>query len=182
MNSRFKKNKQNIENKGFTIIEMVVYIALFGLILTVLFNMITMAFQTNNRIIASAKVNSDTHGALERMTYEIINSHHIYLPTSNFDTSPDGQLSIVSQIELVDNEQETFLDFYLENDTLFLKKEGHVPVALTSADVLVSNLKFSYHQNGNRESVSIEITINSAKNGMSDVKIHTISTSTLRSI
>ncbi|MCK5490769.1 MAG: hypothetical protein KAI67_02915 [Candidatus Pacebacteria bacterium] len=180
MNSKLKKDAQNTGDKGFTIIEMVSYIALIGIILTVLFNMILLSFKTNSTILSWSKVNSDTHSSLERMTYEIINAQYVYLPTSNFSTSPGGQLSLVTKNELAVNEQKAYLDFYMENDTLFLKKDGLEPVALTSADVVVSDLEFSYHQNGERESITIDLTIKSARVGASEVEIHILNTIALR--
>jgi len=180
MNLKSKKYAQGKEDKGFTIIEMVVYIALISIILTVLFNMISLTFKTNNMILSWSKVNSDTHSSLERMTYEITNAQYVYLPTSNFSISPGGQLSLVTESGLTANEQKAYMDFYMENDTLFLKKDGLDPVALTSSDVVVSDLEFSYHQNGNRESVTIDLTIKSAKVDMSEAEIHTVSTITLR--
>lgn len=182
MNSMLKRVNTNIKNNGFTIIEMVVYIALVSILLTVLFNVISFTFKSNNRLVAWSKVNSDTHSAIDRMTYEITNSQYIYLPTSNFSTTPDGQLSIVTEVNLSTNEQKAYIDFYLENGTIFLKKDGQSPVALTSADVSVSSLEFFYHKNGVRESVTIDLTINSAKSDMSDVSTHTINTIALRSI
>jgi type II secretory pathway pseudopilin PulG len=179
INKKIKnKNKEN----GFTLIEMTVYVALIGVIFIVLFEIIFFIMKANNKIIALSKISSDAHNAMERMTYEIINSQYIYLPTSSFSSS-DAQLSLATAIGASANEQITFVDFYVENSTLFLKKEGVGlnPIALTSSDVLVSDLEFSYYKNDSRESVTIDMVVSPKNNAMSDSEIHLINTVTLRS-
>ena len=63
--------KIKIKNKeeGFTLIEMIVYVALVGIIFIVLFNIIFFIIKANNKIIALSRVNSNAHSAMERMTY-----------------------------------------------------------------------------------------------------------------
>ena len=161
-------------------IEMIVYAALIGVIFIVLFEIIFFIMRANNKIIALARISSNAHSAMERMTYEIVNSQYIYLPTSNFSSS-DAQLSLATEVDVSSNEEITFVDFYVENDALFLKKEGLSPIALTSSDVLVSNLEFLYYKNDLRESVTINMTVNPKNSAMSDSEIHLINTVALRS-
>ncbi len=175
-----KKLKTKNKKNGFTLIEMVVYVALIGVIFIVLFNIIFFIIRANNKIIALSRISSNAHSAMERMTYEIINSQKVYLPTSNFSSS-GAQLSLVTPIGASANEEITFVDFYVENETLFLKKEGLNPMALTSSDVLVSDMEFSYYKNDSRESVTIDMTVNPRSSAMSDSAIHLINTVALRS-
>lgn len=170
------KNKE----KGFTLIEMVVYVALIGVIFIVLLNIIFFIMRANNKIIALSRISSNAHSAMERMTYEIVNSQNVYLPTSNFSSS-DAQLSLATEVGASPNEEIAFIDFYVENNTLFLKKEGLSPMALTSSDVLVSDMEFLYYKNDLRESVTIDMTVNPRNSAMSDSTIHLINTVALRS-
>lgn len=175
-----KKIKIKNKEKGFTLIEMVVYVALIGVIFVVLFEIIFFIIRANNKIIALTKISSNAHSAMERMTYEIVNSQNIYLPTSNFSSS-DAQLSLATEIGASLNEEITFVDFYIEDGTLFLKKEGINPIALISSDVSVSDLEFLYYKNNSRESVTIDMTVNSKNSAMSDSEIHLVNTVALRS-
>ncbi len=171
------KNKES----GFTLIEMIVYVALVGIISVVLFGVTFFVIRANNKIIALSKVSSNAHSVMERMTYEIANSKYIYLPTSNFSSS-DAQLSLVTEVGASSNEDITFVDFYVENGTLFLKEEIlDDPVALTSSDVLVSGMKFSYYKNDLRESVTVDMIIQAKNSAMSDSTIHLVNTVALRS-
>jgi len=175
-----KKIKIKNKEKGFTLIEMVVYAALIGIIFVVLFNIIFFIMRSNNKIIALSRISSNAHSAMERMTYEIVNSQRIYLPTSNFFSS-DAQLSLITEIGASPSEEIAFVDFYVENETLFLKKEGLNPIALTSSDVSVSGMEFLYYKNDLRESVKIEMTVNPKNSAMSDSIIHLINVVALRS-
>jgi prepilin-type N-terminal cleavage/methylation domain-containing protein len=175
--------KIKIKNKeeGFTLIEMIVYVALVGIISVVLFGVTFFVIRANNKIIALSKVSSNANSVMERMTYEITNSKYIYLPTSNFSSS-DAQLSLVTEVGASSNEDITFIDLYVEDGTLFLKEEIlDDPVALTSSDVLVSGMKFSYYKNDSRESVTVDMTIQAKNSAMSDSTIHLVNTVALRS-
>lgn len=169
------------DKSGFTLIEMIVYVALVGIISIVLFNVTFFVIRANNKIIALSRVSSNAHSVMERMTYEITNSKYIYLPTSNFSLS-DVQLSLVTEVGASSNEDITFVDFYVEDSTLFLKEEGlDDPIALTSSDVLVSRMKFSYYKNDSRESVIVDMTIQAKNSAVSDSEIHLVNTVALRS-
>ena len=175
------------DKSGFTLIEMVIYTALVGIISVVLFGIIFFVIRVNNKITSLSIVSSNAHSAMERMTYEIANSKYIYLPTSSFDVcngdpGKECQLSLATEVDATANEDITFVDFYLENKTIFLKKEELIlPVALISSDVFVSKLEFSYYKNGSRESVTIDMTVQSKNSAISDSTIHLINTVALRS-
>ncbi len=174
--------KIKIKNKeeGFTLIEMIVYVALVGIIFIVLFNIIFFIIKANNKIIALSRVNSNAHSAMERMTYEIINSNYVYLPTSNF-SSNNAQMSLATKVGASSNEEITFIDFYVENNTIFLKEEGLGSIAITSQDVLVSDMEFLYYKNDSRESITIDMIIQAKNSAVSDSVIHLVNTVSLRS-
>lgn len=176
-----KKNNAS----GFTLVEMIVYVGLIGIISVVLFGAILFIVRANNKIMALSRVNSNAYSVMDRIKYEIENSNYIYIPTSNFvnynyDLSKGTQLSLVTKVGASLPESITFVDFYVENDTLFLKEEGLDPIALTSSDVLVSGLEFSYYKNDSRESVTIDITVKSRNSAVSDSAINLINTTALR--
>ncbi len=183
---RFVKNKNIFDNKkGFTLVEMIIYIALVGIISVILFGILLFIIRVNNKIIALSRVNSNAYSTMERMTYEIINSQYIYIPTSNFvnynpDLSAGNQLSLATEIDSLANEEINYIDFYLENDALFIKEEGSVPIALNSSDVQITKLEFSYFKNDQRESVQVNMTIKANNSSLSDSEVNLINTVTLR--
>lgn len=184
MKNIMNKNKKIKNDSGYTLIEMVVYVALIGIIVLFIYGVISFIYFENKKIVNLTRINSSAYGSIERIRYEVENSNYIYLPTSNmanynYDAGKADQLSLATEIGVSSPEDITFVDFYLENETIFLKKEGLDPIALTSSDVLVSDLSFSYYKNDWRESVTIGITIESKDSSISSVNL--ISTIALRS-
>jgi hypothetical protein len=123
---------------------------------------------------------------MERLIYETSNANNIYLPTSNFtnynySALKAKQFSVVTSQSVSGNETTAYIDFYLENNTLFMKQDGSSPVALTSPGVNVQSLDFYYYKNGTRESVKIDLTVKSNNILNPDAKINIITSIALRS-
>ncbi len=166
-----KNNKFSKKHNGFTLIEIIVYVALFGIVVSVVLDVIMFVYSTNKKTTSYMQVNSDALSAMERMTYEITGSQYIYLATSSFDNPSSGQLSLATEIYATANDDITYLDFYVDSNTLFLKKDGQDPVPLTSKNVSVSTFNVSYYKNGARESVKIDMTIQSLSNPSSEINL-----------
>lgn len=179
--------KETIDNKkGYTLIEMLIYIALLGIIMVVIVGVFFTISRTNSRIVATIEINSNAYSAMERMIYEITNADNIYLPTSNFSNynyngAKAKQFSLVTKQAVSINERIAYIDFYLENNTIFMKQDGASPIALTSDNVLVDSVDFYYFKNGDRESVKIDLTVNSNNILNSETKIDLSTVIALRS-
>ncbi len=157
-----KKN----DKKGFTLVEIIVYVALFGIIVSVILNVILFIFTMNKKIASYSQVNSDALSAMERIIYEVTNSEYIYDATSSA-----AQLSLATSNYATVNDDLTFLDFYVEGGTLFMKQDGSGSVPLTSGNVSVSALSFSYYENGSKDSVTIDLTLQSITNPSSSINL-----------
>lgn len=187
MNNLPRKHKKLSKDKGgYTIVEMLVYMAIIAIIAVVIFDVVFFVYRINNRIVSVIQVNSNAYGAAERIIYEIQNAGYVYLPTSNFanynyNPAKSDQLSLVTNAGVTLPETTSYVDFYLENSTLFIKKDGADPVALTASNVVVSDLSFNYYTNDWRESVVIDLTIRPNNTLSSDSSIHLVSTAALRS-
>lgn len=158
------KNSQ--KKNGYTLIELLVYIALFGAISLIMMGVFAVVNRTNAKIVSYTAINTNAYSAMDRMIYEIANSGHVYTPTSNFvnfnyNALKASQLSLATAQGAVSPEGLSYVDFYLENETIFLKKEGASPIALTSPNISVQNLQFSYYKNDSRESVKIDFIVKS---------------------
>ena len=191
MNNIFNKTKRNKSSSGYTLIEMIIYVALIGIITVFIYGVILFVYNSNKRTVNLVKINSNAYSAMERMRYEVENADYIYLPTSNmanydYDAIEADQLSLATKIGALSSDDITFVDIYLENETVFIKKEGSIlnpspPVALTSSGVVVSDLSFFYYKNGLRESITIDVTIEPKNSSVSSRTIHLINTIALRS-
>lgn len=78
---------------------------------------------------------------MEIMTHEIKEAKGIYSPTSIFSNA-NGQLSLETTNYLPAGENTSYIDFYLCQERLCLKKEGQDPIAITSDKVEFESLTF----------------------------------------
>lgn len=172
--------------KGYTLAEMLLYVALLGAITAVIVGIFFIISRTNSKIVSLIEINSNAYSTMERMVYEISNADNIYMPTSNFtnynyDAAKAKQFSLVTRQAVPANEDAAYMDFYLENNTIFMKQDGANPVALTSSNVSVQSLNFYYYKNDARESVKIDFTVKSNNILNPDSSINLVTTVALRS-
>ena len=161
--SVLNNNKILKKSSGYSLVELLVYITLFILVALTIAEVFSVIFQVNNRITSLVSLDSATSEAMERMIYEVKNSNHVYTPTSNFanynyNAAKASELSLATGQNPPAGEDLSYVDFYLENNTVFIKTEGASPVAITPPAINVESLQFSYYKNGSIESVEIDIT------------------------
>jgi len=125
-------------NSGFTLMEILVYIAIFSIIMAILTGFTIWITHSNIKIQVMRETLANVEGAMERMTYEIRNAQSIYAPTTT-----STQLSLEISRYLPEGESSSYLDFFLCGTQLCLKKEAQDPIALTSDKVEIKNLSFS---------------------------------------
>lgn len=123
--------------KSFTLIEILVYIAVLAIITVAISSFFLWFIHSNTKARAMRETLDNTRRAMEIMTYEIKEAKSIYTPTTT-----STQLSLETTKYLPEEEKTTYVDFYLCGTRLCLKKESQTPVALTSDRVVVNNLEF----------------------------------------
>jgi len=128
--------------KGFTLIEVLVYVAVLSIIILTVSGFLIWTMRSNTKAKVMKETQDNARRAMEIMTYEIKEAKSIYTPTSVFGSHP-GQLSLEIKKYLPEGEDNTYIDFYLCENQLCLKKESKNPIALTSDRVKVSNLVFN---------------------------------------
>lgn len=128
---------------GFTLVEMVIYVALIGIVMSSAVLFIFNLVRTYTRYRVEREVATNVRLAMDYMTRETKSADRIYTPTSRFDSHP-GQLSLESSLSLPTDETSTFVDFYVDNGKLYLRRESQNPFPITSDRVDVRNLVFRY--------------------------------------
>ena len=144
--------------KGFTLIEVLIYIAVLVVIITAVSAFFLWGIRSNSKTRVMRETLDNSTRAMEVLTREIKEAFSIYTETSTFDSNP-GQLSLETTKYLPTGESTTYIDFYLCNDQLCLKKESQDPVALTSDKVKVTNLVFSRVITNEIPSVQVNLTV-----------------------
>lgn len=125
---------------GFTLMEILVYIAVLAVIISAVLVFLSWAIKSNNKVRVMAEVSDNANRAMESMIYEIREAKSIYLPTST-----STQLSLETGHSLPAGETSAFIDFFLcgaEKTALCLKKESEDAMAITSDRVEISYLEF----------------------------------------
>ncbi|MEX0870092.1 MAG: prepilin-type N-terminal cleavage/methylation domain-containing protein [Candidatus Spechtbacterales bacterium] len=156
----------SITNKksGFTLLELIVYTAIFSFVILALFQFLASILVSQARGGARDTVISNTINAVNLIDYEIRHSEGVYNPTSEFGTT-SGQLSLVTRNDLPPAEDEAYVDIYVNSSgKLCMKKEISGVRCIMSGDVTVTKLEFTQilkngEPEGVRTSVEIEYTI-----------------------
>jgi len=144
--------------KGFTLIEMLIYIAVLSIIILAVSSFFLWTVRSNTKAKAMRETQDNARRIMEIMTSEIKEAKNIYTPTSIFDSHP-GQLSLETTKYLPEGETKSYIDFYLCEERLCLKKESQNPITLTSDQVKVSNLVFTQIVSGEIPSIQIDLRI-----------------------
>jgi len=106
---------------GTSLIEVVVYIALLAIMGTAITFFAAQIIRHNAHARNTAQVIDSARSTLAFMTSEIRQSSRVYTPTSTLGAHP-GQLSLATTKDLPSDENETYVDFYIDNNRLYQKK------------------------------------------------------------
>lgn len=133
-----------MKNQGFTLLETLVYVSLLAIISTFLVNFILDINRSYTKARLKSEVISQAQQALDAITKEIKQAKSIYTPTSYFGAGDTKrQLSLESLYNLPSGENSTFVDFYIDNQKIYTKREGQNTETLTSNLVKVTLLEFN---------------------------------------
>ena len=144
--------------RGFSLIEMLVYISVLTIILTSVFSFLIWVAHSSKKVSTMKEALDNARRAMEIMTYEIKGASNVYAPTSVFGSSP-GQLSLKTARYLPADETSSYIDFYICGTRLCLKKESQNPIALTSDSVEINNLTFTQSVTGSGVAVRIDLGV-----------------------
>lgn len=140
---------------GFTLLEILVYIAILSLVLLLICSFIFWMSSSNTKTKAKREALENARRALEIITYEIKGAKSLYTPTTTLN-----QLSLETYRYLPDDEDNTFVDFFLCGSRICLKKESQDPIFLTSNTVEVEQLEFRQISTNGSPSIKINLTVN----------------------
>lgn len=141
------------KEKGFTLVELLTYIAILGIILVALISFLYWVVRAKSKLQANFALESSAHFMLNRLEREIRSAEGVYTPTTS-----SNQLSLHTRRDVASGEESTYIDFYLCGDKLCMKKEFENPVSLTGEEVSVQNLNFEGIE-GNPPSMKIDMEL-----------------------
>lgn len=160
INGRCKRPISNgINRRGVTLLETLIYLALFAVVVS----LVSVSAQQALSLYSYAKIRGGVSEQARQAAFlikrEIKNASGIYTPTSIFGSNP-GQLSLETTINLPADESSTFVDFYIDDNRLFIKREGLDPELLIGGQYIVPRfIVTNLNTIGTTSAVRIELTV-----------------------
>lgn len=143
--------------RGFTIIEMLIYVSIAGMVMMVITSSLMDTIKAYDKSVARQNVFQNINGALRTITNEIRYAKSVYTPTSVFDNGA-GQLSVETELNVPTGENTAFADFYVDNGRIYEKRDGQSATPLTSERVFVEQLRFTkLSAAAGRDSVAVSV-------------------------
>lgn len=138
--------------EGFSLIEMLVYIAILALMLMVIIQVVVSMVRSEHVIESMRAIENSASLSLERITRETRAADSINTAASTFNTHP-GRLTLTSADRTV--------EFSLVGGRIRLTEDGVVSGYLTGGSTTVSSLIFRRFATSTVEGVRIEMTVES---------------------
>jgi len=159
------------KNRGFTLIETVVYIVILGMLFTVIVTAVVNVISLYHVFDVRRDIQDSALASFDRITREIRSARSVSTSGSVFNSHPgilvvstnQGGVPIVRQ-------------FSLDNGVLHLYEEGVDQGPLTSADVTVTNLVFEYSENEHTDLVKITMQLQAGNGDIQETKNFYVST------
>lgn len=142
------------DNKGFTLIEMVIYLGIVGLLTVSTISFVSAISGANIKTYAAQEVHSNSKMSLDVISKKIRSANSVNIGSSVFGVNP-GVLSLS-----MDNPAENPTVIRVNAGALEITEGASSPVRITSNNVNISNLVFTDLTGGNsRENIWIALTI-----------------------
>lgn len=146
--------------RGFTLVEMIIYIALFALISILAVDATIMVMRSFYALRITQNISQSATTALERMSREIRNSYDIDTTNSTFGTSP-GRLTLKTKDDFG---ALTTVEFYVDAGNQVNMKVGGVDKGkLMAKTVTLTNLVFRSITTANSKVVKVEMTLQDSR-------------------
>lgn len=144
--------KNLIKNKGYSLIEVVVYIAVFSLISVVVVNSFIVSFSTSKTAFAKRNLLEAGNSAMETMTREIRGSESVVDANSTLGANP-GILEINNSIT------SRTVKFQINSGSLDIYENTVLQGSISGSKVSISSLIFRKIITTSGEAVKIEMTL-----------------------
>lgn len=151
------KNKNNLRRKGFSLLEIIVYLGILTFMTVLIINSIFSLFKNFNIIKANQSMEANAISILDKMTRDIRDSKNILTNQSSFGVY-NGMLSL--QIASSTNENSsTTIKYYMENEAIKYMQNGILLGNLSNKEIKVDNFKLYYFTINGYDAIKIELNL-----------------------
>lgn len=126
--------------RGFTLYEILIYLAIFSVLSVLVVGLVVQVLTSGLRSARAREVVSSVTVAFDTLMHEAKSAREIYISTSNFGAA-NSQLSLETPLDPPSGEAFTFVDFYVDNGRLFMKRESESERALTGERIMVDHFR-----------------------------------------
>ena len=147
--------KNRKENSGFSLVEMIIYVALLAVLVGAVTWSIASILHSYNRMKDERSVENSAVASMDRMIKEIRNSKSIDLAHSATSTA-NGYLTLN---DFDSSGNPTTIKFYLQNNRIYVDQGGVQLGPLTLENTTVPSLVFRYFTNASSTGVKVEMAI-----------------------
>ena len=163
-------NKQKNETKklphnlrtGMSVVEMIVYVGLIGIMSMVIINSLIKMSSTYQHARVQREVLSNARLIMETITKKIAYSQETYAPTSRLNNNT-GQLSLMTPLDILPEHTTTYLDIWTDGSQLLMRQEGRAIATLSSATVQITQFRLErIFQGLGREAIQITLGVASS--------------------
>jgi prepilin-type N-terminal cleavage/methylation domain-containing protein len=157
--------KMNTKNKGFTLIEIILYMSLLAILLTAFTPFMLQLIKGGEKASSGQDVYSTARYISERIKFEIRNSNGIYAASSTFNANLATTTGAIFSIIGDSPNNPTVFTVSTSTGTLFISQGASAPVALNPSSTAVSNLTFSNNSSADNKSKNFRFTITVKNSG-----------------
>ncbi|MDP4008845.1 MAG: type II secretion system protein [bacterium] len=131
-----------MKQKGFTLIEVLVYVGVVGIVASSVISFSLWMLRTQGNLERQEAGLAEGERVMSAISREIWGSFEVYEPTSTLKEHP-GQLSLKTARSVPAEDPFVYTDIYLCGDKICVKREGEDSVVASSEDVVIEQLIFT---------------------------------------
>ena len=163
------------QQKGFSLLEVVLYVALFTVLSGVVMNSIFQIMNSFSALRIARDINDSSVKVMERLTRDIKGATSIDQVNSIFNADPGRlTLNVVNASGTA-----TTVEYVVINGALHVKENGVDQGSLMSAKTSIEGLVFRYINTGSTLGIKTELHLQSSRGSVSDDE-HFYNTSVMR--
>jgi prepilin-type N-terminal cleavage/methylation domain-containing protein len=162
-------------SRGFTLIEMLVYIAIFTVLSILAIQAMSLMTRAFTDLRVSRDLNSSGSALFERMSRDIRGAYDIDEAQSTLASSP-GRLTLNTKDALGVN---TTVEFYVEGGVVKIKEGGVAQGVIMTTSTSIDNFVVRKISGTNTDAVKVEATITASRGGITKTR-NFYTTATLR--
>ena len=144
-------------NKGFSLVEIIVYFGLLAIISTLVIGNIITLFKNYNIVRANQDIEYNAITILDKLTRDARDARSVNISDSSFSVA-QGAVSLNIGSSTNDTSSST-AKFYLSNNKVKYMKDGVGFGNLSTDSVTVSNFKIYYINSSSTEAIKVELNL-----------------------